>query len=96
MKGIYEIMEWLFVSPLFVALVATIVAYPLLPKCSYNKEQDRRWALRSCSTIFVIVYIISIIYVQLNSKDVIRSVIHDSNITLEPKHISYYTGIPNF
>ena len=95
MMKVCEVIEWLFASPLFVALFATMIAYPLLPKCDYNKEQDRRWALRSCSTIFVIVFIISIIYVQLNQGEVIHSVLHD-RIELEPKNLSYQFGIPNF
>ena len=92
---IYKILEWVFASPLFVALFSTIISYPLLPKCNKNKEQDRQWAMRSCSTIFVVVFIISIIYLELNCGEVIHSVISEP-IALEAKSVPFKLGIPNF
>jgi len=93
---IRDYMEWIFESPLFVALIATILVYPFLPRCKNNNKQDRQWALRASSPVFVVVFITSIIYLNLFKKEMIHSIVKTGEMNVGTKVLNYSTGLPNF
>ena len=61
-KELDSLIVWIISTPIILALIVTVLSYFTFPSCKIEKKRDRRWSLETSSIIFVIMYMVSTLY----------------------------------